>query len=81
MRRVGDSPPPRLAEVTEFWPDDDQEELIEYLESDQLVQRRSRRLGRRSLSRAAVALLWTLRVFVGVVGVMVIYTFFANLSS
>ena len=59
----------------------DREELIEYLESDQLVTERSRPVGRRGLSPPVGALLLALRVFVIVVGVMVIYTFFAHLGG
>jgi hypothetical protein len=81
MSRATDTPPPRLAEVRALWPEADHEQLIEYLESDQLVEQRSRPLGRRSLSGRTIALLWALRVFVIVVGVMVVYTFFATLSS
>jgi hypothetical protein len=62
------------------WPDVDHEELVEFLESDQLVTARSRPLGRRVLDRRVTIALWALRVFVVVVGVMVIYTFFARLG-
>ena len=56
------------------------EELIEFLEADQLVKERARPLGRRVLDRRVAVALWVLRVFVIVVGVMVIYTFFARLG-
>ena len=72
------APNPR-SEVTQR-PDGASEELIEYLESDQLVLERSRPLGRRPLDRRVALALWTLRVFVIVVGAMVIYTFFARLG-
>ena len=59
---------------------DDVEELIEYLESDQLVQERARPVSRAQLSRLAAAGLWALRVLAMVLAVMVIYTFFSQLS-
>jgi hypothetical protein len=59
---------------------DDHEQLIEFLESDQLVNARARPLERRVLDRRVAVALWGLRVFVIVVGVMVIYTFFARLG-
>ena len=71
----------RLLEAAADWPAADREELIEYLESDQLVQERSRPVERRQLGPRAAALLWALRIFVIVVGAMVIYTFFAQLGS
>ncbi|HEY1522954.1 MAG TPA: hypothetical protein VGF70_08080 [Solirubrobacteraceae bacterium] len=58
----------------------DHEQLIEFLESDQLVTARARPLQRRVLDRRVAIALWSLRVFVIVVGVMVIYTFFARLG-
>jgi hypothetical protein len=61
-------------------PEADREELIEYLESDQLVSERSRPVQRRVLDRRIGIALWGLRLFVIVVGVMVIYTFFTRLS-
>jgi hypothetical protein len=81
VSRSTDIAPARLAEAAALWPDADREELIDYLEADQLVQERSRPLGRRRLSQRAIVLLWALRVFVVVIGLMVIYTFLANLSS
>jgi hypothetical protein len=51
------------------------EELIEYLERDQLVADRSRPLPRSSLTPATRIALWTLRWFVFAMGAMVIYTF------
>jgi hypothetical protein len=56
-----------------------QEELIAYLEADQLSSDRGRPLPRAELGRGAVLALWALRVFVTVVGAMVIYTFIAQL--
>lgn len=59
---------------------DEDEQLIEFLESDQLVKARARPVERRILDRRVALGLWALRVFVVVVGVMVIYTFFARLG-
>ncbi len=60
--------------------DDEDEQLIEFLESDQLVQARARPVERRVLGRRVAVALWALRAFVIVVGVMVIYTFVARLG-
>ena len=57
------------------------EELVEFLERDQLVQDKQRRLPRAVLSDRARAGMWALRVFCLVVSAMVIYTFFAGLGS
>jgi len=54
---------------------DSDHELMSYLEPAQLVSGTSRPVGRVSLSRRASLALWVLRVFVTVVGAMVIYTF------
>jgi hypothetical protein len=59
----------------------DQEELIAYLESDQLVAERSRPVDRATLSRRASVGLWALRVFSIVVSVMVVYTFIVQLGG
>jgi hypothetical protein len=59
--------------------DDEYEELIEYLEHDQLVTDRSRPLPPARLGNVASFSLWVLRVFVIVVSAMVIYTFIAQL--
>ena len=59
----------------------EREELIAYLESDQLVAERSRPVGRARLGRRARAALWALRVFTIVLSAMVIYTFVAQLGS
>ncbi len=56
------------------------EQLIEFLETDQLVDARAHPLERRVPGPRAAVALWSLRVFVVVVGVMVIYTFFARLG-
>jgi hypothetical protein len=57
------------------------EELIAYLETDQLVKERSRAVGRAALSPRARVGLWALRVFTIVVGAMVIYTFISQLTG
>jgi hypothetical protein len=57
----------------------DHEQLVEYLESDQLVEERARPLGPARLSDPAAAGLWVLRVFAIVMAAMVIYTFAAHL--
>lgn len=59
----------------------DHEQLVEYLESDQLVEERARPVPRARLSRPAAAGLWALRVFAIVMALMVIYTFVAGLGS
>ncbi len=61
-------------------PLDEDDELIAFLERDQLVSDTSRPLPRASIGRAASVALWALRVFVTVVGAMVAYTFFSQLS-
>ena len=58
----------------------EQQELIAYLESDQLVAERSRPVARARLSRRASLGLWLLRVFVVIVSAMVIYTFVSGLG-
>ncbi|MBV9817699.1 MAG: hypothetical protein JOZ07_05045 [Solirubrobacterales bacterium] len=57
------------------------EQLIMFLEPDQLVIDKSRPVPRAQLSRRASAGLWALRAFVLVVTAMVLYTFFAQLGS
>ncbi len=56
-----------------------EDELIMNLERDQFVAETSRPVPRAALSAHARAGLWTLRVFVVVVGLMVIYTFIGQL--
>ncbi|HWF35705.1 MAG TPA: hypothetical protein VG295_10030 [Solirubrobacteraceae bacterium] len=56
------------------------QELVEFLERDQLVTDTSRPVGRMALSRRARVALWALRVFVVVVSAMVIYTFASQLT-
>lgn len=55
------------------------EEMVGFLERDQLVADRQRPLMRASLSTRSQAVLWSLRIFVLIVGAMVIYTFCAQL--
>ena len=59
----------------------DDEELVMYLEPDQLVTDKSRPIRRAPLSKRANAALWALRAFVLIVSAMVIYTFFSQLGS
>ena len=59
----------------------ERQQLIAYLEPDQLVADKSRPVGRAPLSRRASAALWALRVFVVVTSAMVIYTFISQLAS
>ena len=56
------------------------DELVMNLERDQFVSETSRAVSRASLSARATAGLWALRVFVVLVSLMVIYTFFYQLS-
>jgi hypothetical protein len=55
------------------------EELIAYLERDQLVQDTTRPLPRMSLSRRARCALWGLRGFVILASAMVVYVFVSQL--
>jgi hypothetical protein len=57
----------------------DKQELVEFLERDQLVVDTSRPLGRMALSRRMIVGLWALRVFVTVISLMVVYTFVSQL--
>jgi len=59
--------------------DDGGEQLIAHLERDQLVAETFRPVAPARLSRRVRAGLWALRVFVVIVGAMVIYTFIARL--
>ena len=56
-----------------------EDELILGLERDQFVAETSRPVARALLSARATAWLWVLRVFVVLVSLMVLYTFFHNL--
>ena len=55
------------------------EEMIKHLERDQIVAETSRPLPRARLRGGVAAGLWALRIFVVLVGLMVIYTFIAQL--
>ncbi len=57
----------------------ERQELVMYLESDQLVSDKGRPVPRAELSRGTSAALWALRVFALVVSAMVVYTFIAHL--
>lgn len=74
----GHRPPP--GEDPAIVSPDEEDELIAFLERDQLVSDTSRPLPRASMGPAARVALWSLRVFVTVVGAMVVYTFFSQLS-
>jgi cytochrome P450 len=56
-----------------------EEELIANLERDQLVSETARPLPPARLGRRTSTALWTLRVFVIIVGAMVTYTFIHQL--
>jgi len=56
-----------------------EDELVMHLERDQLVAATSLPVAQASLSPGAKAALWALRVFVVLVSLMVIYTFFYQL--
>ncbi len=55
------------------------QELIAYLEPDQLVAETFRPVTQATLTSNAAAGLWALRVFVVLVSLMVLYTFIARL--
>ena len=59
------------------WPSAEYDEtaLVECLEPDQLAAAANSPVPRARLSARAVGLLWALRIFVILVGAMVIYTF------
>jgi hypothetical protein len=57
----------------------EREELVMYLERDQLVADKSRPVSRALLSHRARMALWALRVVTLVLSAMVIYTFIAQL--
>lgn len=60
--------------------DDEQyDELVMFLERDQLVIDRSKPVTRARLGPRVTFALWVLRLFVFIVGAMVIYTFFSQL--
>ena len=58
-----------------------QEELIMGLERDQFVAETSRPVPRARLGPRAMLGLWTLRAFALLVGLIVVYTFIAELHS
>ncbi len=60
---------------------DAHEQLIGFLERDQLVSDKRRPVPRARLGVRASVLLWILRIFVLVVSAMVIYTFVAQLNG
>ncbi len=57
-----------------------EDELIMHLERDQFVAETSRPVPPALLSRRTILALWALRVFVVIVSLMVIYTFFYQLQ-
>jgi len=57
----------------------EKQELVMFLERDQLVADKSRPVGRLPLGRRMTVALWALRVFAIVVSAMVIYTFVSQL--
>jgi hypothetical protein len=59
---------------------EDEQELVMFLERDQLVTDTSRPVPRAALSRRVNNALWALRVFVVVVSAMVIYTFISQVT-
>jgi hypothetical protein len=61
--------------------EEEREELVMFLERDQLVVDTSRPVGRMPFSRRVKGALWALRVFVVVISAMVIYTFVTQLGS
>jgi hypothetical protein len=58
----------------------EEQELVMFLERDQLVADTSQPVARLVLSRRMSVALWTLRVFAVVVSAMVIYTFVSQLA-
>jgi hypothetical protein len=55
--------------------------FVSYLEYDQLVADTERPVPRAQLSTRAAAALWALRIFVIVVGAMVVYSFVSQLGG
>jgi hypothetical protein len=62
-------------------PGEEEEDLVMFLERDQLVADRRRPLPPANIGRRAQVALWALRIFVLLVGLMVIFTFCAQLNS
>jgi hypothetical protein len=77
MNDLDDSSP--IAECDLWRQERFEDELIMYLERDQFVDETSRPVPRAELGAYATAGLWTLRVFVVLVSLMVIYTFIYQL--
>jgi hypothetical protein len=75
---AGRTPRPAMPEQLPVEPPEEQE-LIAYLEPDQLVAETFRPVTRAILTRNAAVVLWALRVFVVLVSLMVIYTFVVRL--
>lgn len=69
----------RLRHHGHHQPDDYHEELIMFLERDQFVADRQRPLAPANIDSRAKAALLALRIFVLIVGAMVVYTFLAQL--
>jgi hypothetical protein len=57
------------------------DELVMLIEQEELALGQERPVPRKELSRRARVALWALRIFVIVVGAMVVYAFFAQLGS
>lgn len=72
------APQPELVDALPVEPASEQE-LIAYLEPDQLVAETFRHVARATLTRNTAIALWALRVFVVLVSLMVLYTFFVRL--
>ncbi len=70
---------PPITDQTDPRDRSEDQELIMFLEPDQLVSDRSKPVARAQLGRAANLGLWALRAFVLVVSFMVISTFIAQL--
>jgi hypothetical protein len=73
------SPPTDRIDRPERADPSEEEELIMFLERDQLVSDRSKPVARAHLGRGANLALWALRIFVLIVSFMVIYTFIEQL--
>jgi hypothetical protein len=69
----------RQPPVQQGHPSRDSEELIMFLEQEQLVSDRSTRVPPARLSARGKAALWMLRIFALIVSFMVIYTFVVQL--
>jgi hypothetical protein len=76
---IEDLAPPAIAEWDLQPQERFEDELIMHLERDQFVAETSRPVPPATLGARATAGLWALRVFVVLVGLMVIYTFVVQL--